>query len=210
MKIHDISLTLSESLPVWPGDRQPHFEKKMKLEQGDIANVTYMKMGVHTGTHVDAPCHFLKEGNAVEHLSLEMLIGDAVVIEALDVDLITKEVLEKANIPANTLRLLVKTRNSEHWTKESTEFDPNYVALSADGSKYLVEKGIRLVGVDSLSVAPFNDVTPTHEILLGAEIVIVEGLNLAKIKVGHYTLCCLPLKIAGSDGSPARAVLIED
>ncbi len=210
MKIYDISLTLTESLPTWPGDRKPKFERTCKMEEGDIANVTHMNMSAHTGTHIDAPLHFLARGNTVENLPLESLIGAAFVMESLNEDVISAKVLQAANIPPKTVRLLIKTQNSQQWAKGATEFTSEYVAVNADGAEYLVERGIQLVGVDYLSVAPFNDQVPTHQTLLKSGVVIVEGLNLTEIKPGSYTLYCLPLKIAHADGAPARAVLVGD
>ena len=209
MKIYDISVTLSESIPTWPGDRGAEFKKLLELSKGGMANVTAIKMSAHTGTHVDAPCHFLKDGDSVEKLSLEVLIGKAVVVEVLDAALITKEILKGANIPPNTERLLVKTRNSQEWASGATEFIEDYVAISADGAEYLVEQGVKLVGVDYLSVAPFDCLVATHQILLKAEVVILEGIDLTEVSPGAYTLYCLPIKIAGSDGAPARAILVE-
>lgn len=209
MKIHDVSLTLSESMHVYPGDPKPHFEKKLQLEEGDIASVTFLKMGAHTGTHVDAPCHFIKGGESIENLPLKLLFGRALLLEVLKEELITEQVLEEANIPKGTERLLLKTDNSSRWASQK-EFDSNYVAISEGGAEYLVKKGIRLIGVDTLSVAPFDAAAPTHHILLKKNILIVEGLDFSKVRGGSYTFCCLPLKIAGSDGAPARAILIED
>lgn len=182
MKIYDISLTLSESIPTWPGDERPKFEKTLKLSEGDLANVTHMSMSTHTGTHVDAPLHFLKNGYSVENLPLKILIGKAVVVEALEADCLTKAVLKDLDIPPNTERLLIKTRNSQQWANGATEFIKDYVAISADGACYLVSKGIKLIGVDYLSVAPIDDQTLTHDILLKANVVILEGLNLLEIK----------------------------
>jgi len=209
MKIYDISLTLSESIPTWPGDRGAEFKKLLYLSKGEMANVTAIKMSAHTGTHVDAPCHFLKDGYSVEKLSLEVLVGKAVVVEALDAKIITKEVLEGVNIPPNTERLLIKTRNSEQWASGATEFIEDYVAISADGAEYLVDQGVKLIGADYLSVAPFDRLVATHQILLKAEVIILEGINLIEVSPGNYTLYCLPIKIAGSDGAPARAILVE-
>ncbi|NGX27332.1 MAG: Kynurenine formamidase [Chlamydiae bacterium] len=208
-KIYDITPTLSDTIPVWPGDPKPEFKRVLKLENGDIANLTHMKMCAHTGTHIDAPYHFLKDGDTVENLPLEILIGEAVVIELPEENSISAEVLRLVEIPADTKRLLFKTRNSKEWVSGSTEFTEEYVAITADGAEYLVEKGIKLIGVDYLSVAPFNDLVPTHEILLKAGIIIVEGLNLSEVQGGHYTLYCLPLKIAHADGAPARAILVQ-
>lgn len=209
MKIWDVTLTITEEMPVWPGDPQPQLIQKMQLEKGDIATVTYISMGAHTGTHVDAPCHFVQGGGGVETLALEILVGPALVVEALGVSMITREVLEGQEIPEGTERLLIKTDNSEAWKRGITEFDTSYVAIDEGGAKFLVERGVKLVGVDGLSVAPFDAVVPTHEVILGAKIIVIEGLNLSEVVAGTYTLCCLPIKIAGSDGAPARTILIK-
>ncbi|MCB1109912.1 MAG: cyclase family protein [Chlamydiia bacterium] len=207
MKVYDISLTLSESIPTWPGDRGAEFKKLMEVSKGDMASVTAIKMSAYTGTHVDAPCHFLENGYGVEKLPLNILMGEALVVEALDVDLITKEVLEGIGFPS-TQRLLIKTRNSKQWEEGATTFIEDYVAISADGADYLVKRGVKLIGVDYLSVAPFQALVETHQILLKADVIILEGINLSEVPSGKYQLYCLPLKISGSDGAPARAILL--
>ena len=210
MQIYDISVAVSENLPVWPGDPRVSLQRISRLEDGAIANVTKLDFGAHVGTHVDAPFHFLGQGYpTVDKLSMNVLTGRAYVLGIPDeVDLITAAFLEKANIPSRTRRLLFKTRNSGFWSSAGPIFQENYVSLSADGARYLVDKGIRLVGIDYLSIAPFADGAPTHKILLGAGIVIIEGLNLSEVPPGRYSLYCLPLKLAGSDGAPARAILV--
>ena len=210
MRIYDISLTISPNLPVWPGDTPIWIERVEKIEEGAPSNITRIEMSVHCGTHVDAPYHFLGDhGNTVEHLPIEVLNGRAYVIQISDdVDLITKDVLIKASCPPRVRRLLIKTRNSDFWRREDAVFQENFVGLSADGAQYLVDRGITLVGIDYLSIAPFEEVKSTHQILLNADIVILEGLNLFGVSQGRYTLHCLPLKISGSDGAPARAILV--
>lgn len=208
MRIYDITLTISPSIPVWPGDPPIDLQRVSKMEAGDICNVTRMNLSVHTGTHVDAPYHFLPKGKTVETLDLKTLTGRAYVADLSSVDVITAAAIEAAEIPPRTKRVLFKTRNSAHWAKGQPEFNPHYVAISPDGAKYLVERGVKLVGVDYLSVAPFEDVAPTHQILLKAGVIIVEGLELSKVAQGRYTFYCLPLKIAKADGAPARAMLI--
>ncbi|MEA3351468.1 MAG: cyclase family protein [Chloroflexota bacterium] len=210
LQIHDISLTIHPSLPTWPGDPKIKLERISKIEDGADANVTHISAGVHIGTHVDAPYHFLGgDAPTVERLPLDVLTGPAEVIHCPDVGTITADVLRAASIPAQATRLLFKTRNSELWARGETEFQQDFVALSADAAEYLVEHGIKLVGVDYLSVAPFHESVPTHRILLEAGVIAVEGLDLSGIKPGSYMLYCLPLKIQGSDGAPARAILIE-
>ena len=125
-----------------------------------------------------------------------------------NINLVTADLLEHSDIPPRTRRVLLKTRNSEIWNKNHSSFQTNFVALSADGAEYLVNRGVKLVGVDYLSIAPFHASVPTHEILLKAGVVIVEGLDLSQVSQGRYTLHCLPLKLAGADGAPARAVLV--
>jgi len=209
MRIYDISLPISPGMAVWPGDPPVVLERVGKMEEGAESNITHLSMSAHTGTHIDAPYHFLG-GNAmvVDRLPLKLLTGRAYVLHLPDVDLITAGILEKAEIPPRTRRLLFKTRNSAHWADLSKEFQTDFVAVSADGAQHLVERGVKLVGVDYLSVAPYHDSVPTHQILLKAGVVILEGLDLSAVSQGRYTLHCLPLKLAGSDGAPTRAVLI--
>ncbi len=210
MRTYDISLTISPNLPIWPDDTPISIERTEKIEQGSDANVTRLEMSAHVGTHVDAPYHFLGgEAATVEQLPLNILHGRAYVLQIEDeVDLITESVLKNASIPLRIRRLLLKTRNSLYWASGETKFQEEFVALSEDGAQYLVDRGIRLIGVDYLSVAPFNDTGPTHKVLLSAGVVILEGLNLSFVSPGRYTLYCLPIKIKGADGAPARAILI--
>jgi arylformamidase len=180
------------------------------MEEGAACNVTQISACLHAGTHVDAPYHFLGgEAQTVEQIPLGLLTGRAYVLHLPDeVDLITAKVLEGANVPPRTRRLLFKTRNSALWNEGATPFREDFVAISPDGAQFIVEHGIRLVGVDYLSVAPFANPEQTHQILLRAGVVVVEGLNLSQVTQGRYALYCLPLKIAGADGAPARAILI--
>ena len=211
MKIHDISLTLSPELPTWPGEPRLSLERKRKMEEGARSNVTHFSAGVHIGTHVDAPFHFLGgEATTVESLPLEVLTGPACVVAFPDVDThITADDLQGADIPSAASRLLFKTRNSDLWARGETEFQEDFVALSADAAEWLVARGVKLVGIDYLSVAPFTAAVATHRILLEADVVALECLDLSAVEPGDYDLYCLPLKIAGSDGAPARAILVE-
>jgi arylformamidase len=210
METYDITLTVSPQLPVWPGDPAVVIERIEKIEDGSNANVSRIDMGVHTGTHVDAPYHFLNDSPIkVADLPLKVLTGRAYVLQLSDqVDTITSEVLDGANIPPRTRRLLFKTRNSRYWVDKEKEFQPGFVGIDESGSQFLVDRGVKLVGVDYLSVAPYKKSRPTHEILLKAGVVVVEGLDLSQVSQGRYTLYCLPLKLAGSDGAPARAILV--
>jgi len=208
MRTYDITLTISTNLPTWPGDPGVELERVEKIEDGSNANVSRIYMGVHTGTHVDAPYHFLQDGITVDQINLSLLTGRAYVLHLPEVDVITASVLEDAQIPPRTRRVLFKTRNSDYWAKEEMAFQTDFVGLSEDGAEYLVRRGVKLVGMDYLSIAPYKKSRPTHEKLLAAGVVVVEGLDLSEVSQGRYTLYCLPLKIAKSDGAPARAILI--
>lgn len=209
MRIYDISLPISPGMAVWPGDPNVVFERVGKMEEGSEANVTHISLSAHTGTHVDAPYHFLGgDSIRVDSLSLKLLSGRAYVLDLPNVDLITRRVLEKSEIPPRTRRLLFKTRNSAYWANPTQGFQTDFVGVSLDAAQHLVERGVKLVGVDYLSVAPFQAAGPTHRTLLEAGVVIVEGLDLSGVSQGRYTLHCLPLKLVSCDGAPARAILI--
>jgi arylformamidase len=208
MHTYDITLTLSPELPCWPGDTAYVLERVQKIDDGATANVSSLTMSVHMGTHVDAPDHFLNNGKTVEKIALSVLSGRAYVLYLPEADLITAATLEQAEIPPRTRRVLIKTRNSEYWTRQLKEFQTDFVALSPDAAQYLVDRGVKLVGIDYLSIAPYHQGLVAHQILLKAGMVILEGLDLSAVTPGRYTLYCLPLKLAGSDGAPARAILI--
>jgi arylformamidase len=212
MQIYDISLPVYSGMIHWPGDPEIHLARVADMDKGDVANVSKIDAGVHTGTHVDAPGHFIAGARGADTLDLQILIGPAWVVQVADeVDGITAAVLEALAIPPGTTRLLFRTRNSAHWAAGDHEaFDTGFVAVQPDGARWLVEHGVHLVGVDYLSVAPFDDGVPTHRILLDAGVIPIEGLNLSAIAPGQYLLVCLPLKLRGADGAPARAILIRD
>ena len=210
MTIYDISLTISPTLPTWPGDPALKLEQIASMDKGANANVTHISAAVHLGTHVDAPHHFLNDGRTVEQLPLSVLTGPCYVMQLPDgVEAITAEVLERMELTFDFKRILFGTSNSHWWAKGETKFQTDFVAITEDGAEWLVNRGVQLVGVDYLSVAPYDDSAPTHTVLLNAGVVIVEGLNLSQIPRGFYDLYCLPLKIADSDGAPARAILIQ-
>jgi arylformamidase len=210
MEIYDISLPISPDLPVWPGDPPVSLEQVASIGAGAEANVSRLALGVHTGTHVDAPHHFLNDGRTVESLSLEVLTGPALVVRIPDqVKQISSHILNEAGIPPGAERLLFKTSNSSLWQAGVKTFANGFVAVSAEGAGWLVQRGVKLVGVDYLSIAPHNDSVPTHRTLLNAGMVILEGLDLSAVAPGSYTLYCLPLKLVGSDGAPARAILVK-
>jgi arylformamidase len=208
MKTYDITLPLSPDLPVWPGDKPFNRYRISEIDKGDNSNTSFIEMCAHMGTHVDAPDHFLGNQDTVENLAINILCGRVYVLELMDTALITAEDLLKAEIPPRTRRILFKTRNSAYWQSEDQVFQPDFVGLSPDGAQFIVDRGVKLIGIDYLSIAPFKKTRPTHEILLGAGIVILEGLNLSTVSPGRYSLYCLPLKLVDSDGAPARAILM--
>lgn len=211
MKIYDISITVQADMPVWPGDHAVEVVRTADMEKGDSHNLSVMHMGVHTGTHVDAPNHFLKDGSRMDDMPLEVLIGPAQVVVIPDeVSLITAEVLKAADIQPGVQRLLFKTRNTHWWQQGDTAFHQDFVAIAVDAARLLVERGVRLVGLDYLSIAPFGDSVDTHRALLGAGVVLLEGADLSKVPAGMYTLCCLPMKLGAAEGAPARTVLLAD
>jgi arylformamidase len=210
-RIYDISVTVTAHMPVWPGDPPVELERVVKMEDGEDANVSRLRMSAHAGTHVDAPIHFVAGGSAIEELPIEALVGPAVVIGVpKEVGIIDVAVLQQAGLQPGVKRVLFKTRNSELWIRQQREFQEDFVAVAPDGAEWLVQHGVRLVGIDYLSVAPFTDPVPTHRILLQAGVVALEGIDLSHVEPGSYTLYCLPLKLGGSDGAPARAILVSD
>lgn len=210
MTIYDISLTISPTLPTWPGDPALELELIESMDKDAHANVTRISAAVHLGTHVDAPHHFLNDGRTVESLPLDVLTGPCYVTQLPDgIEAITSEVLDRTEITSEMKRVLFGTSNSHLWAKGESQFQTDFVAITEDGAEWLVERGVKLVGVDYLSVAPYGDSVPTHTVLLKAGVVVVEGLNLSQVMRGFYDLYCLPLKIAGSDGAPARAILVQ-
>ncbi len=207
MRFYDISIGISPDLPIWPGDPLIELERFSEIEKGESANVTKISCCVHVGTHVDAPLHYIEGGAGIDDLPLEVMIGRAYVVDLPNASRLDAETLDQAGVPPRTRRLLFKTRNSSLWKKDSGEFQKDYVGVDNSGAEWLVRKGIQLVGIDYLAIAPFEESTEPHRILLNAGILILEGLNLIEVQRGRYTLYCLPIKIMGSDGAPARAIL---
>jgi len=209
MKIHDVTIPVSPGMPVWPGDPPVVLEQVVSMDAGAHDNISRLACSVHTGTHVDAPHHFMNDHRTVETLALDVLVGPAEVVQIPeDVSVVSAAVLEKAGLPEEIERLLLKTANSRLWERGENSFFTNYVGISADGADWLVQYGIKLIGIDYLSVAPYHQSIPPHRTLLGAGIIIVEGLELSVIIPGSYDLYCLPLKLVGSDGAPARVILM--
>jgi arylformamidase len=211
MPIFDISVGISASeTPVYPGDPGIEIAQHAALARGDAANVTLLRFGAHTATHVDAPAHFIEGARKVAELSLDALVGRARVVSIPeDVRAIDAGDVEKL-VPRGTERVLFKTRSSAFWSEHRGEFQADFTYISGAGARALVERGVRLVGIDYLSVEKFkSDNFETHMTLLARGVVIIEGLDLSAVNEGDYELICLPLKIVGGtgDGAPARAIL---
>jgi arylformamidase len=211
VKVHDVSLALRPGMPTWPGEDGPAFTPLRRIARGDGANVSVVTFSNHTGTHVDPPSHFLEGGKPVDQLPVDALVGPCVVVTYDEDEHIGASWLEGAGIEPGTERVLFKTRNSERW-RSGEPFAKEFIALDRSGAEWCVQRRLRLVGVDYLSVEPFGSGKighPVHVALLGAGVVIVEGLDLSGVAAGRYELVCGPLKLEGSDGAPARVFLIE-
>jgi arylformamidase len=210
----DISLSVSPTLTVWPGDPPVVLEPVARVEDGDVAAISRLVLGTHTGTHVDPPAHFLPGGATVDELPLDVLVGPAVVADCRGGAPVDAARLEALALPAGTTRLLLKTAGGGaaptggEGPTASGGPDATTGILTPDGAAWLVERGVRLVGADTLSIEPATEDYPVHRLLLGAGVIIVEGLDLTPAAPGRYQLVCLPLRIAGGDGAPARAVLL--
>lgn len=204
-KIFDVTVPLSSDIPAYPGDPPFQLDSTHRIADGQPYNATRLNMGVHSGTHVDAPYHFLADGATVDTLPLEILMGKARVVEVQARDKIERADLEPLDLRAD-LRVLIKTRMSGQL--RGGAFQEDFVHLTPDAALYLVQAGLKLVGIDYLSVEKYGSVDfASHHTLLAAGVVIVEGLDLSAIEPGEYEMTCLPLRIVGADGSPARVVL---
>jgi len=205
MKLIDVSVPLDAQLPTYPHNTPFSLEAIKRIARGDSSNVSTLHMSAHSGTHVDAPRHFFDEGAGTESLPLELLMGRTRVIEVGSRTGVAAEDLAGFDL-SDDIRVLIKTHNSQLWG--SPEFHTDYVGVTQSGAKHLVDHGIKVVGVDYLTVEVFkNPGAPAHHALLGAGTIVIEGLDLRDVEPGIYDMCCLPLRIVGSDGAPARVVL---
>jgi arylformamidase len=208
--IYDLSVPISSELPTYPSDPGIQIKDWSSFAKGDNVNVSALSFGAHTGTHVDAPAHFIEGAKKVELLELEVLIGEAEVIEVpedrltIDADFVAK------NCASGTKRILFKTRNSAFWAGDNTDFRTDFTYLELQAAQWLADRGVKLVGIDYLSIEKFHSLDhAVHRALLSHEAIILEGLNLAHVPAGKYELICLPLRLRShlGDGAPARAVL---
>lgn len=200
-KIIDVSVAVSPSTISWENESTPVIERVSSIDAGDGYNLSRIAFSAHTGTHVDAPSHFIEGGGSTESLPLDALIGPAQLIDARDaMSEISAELVER-ELSADCERILFATRNSELWNEP--RFRSDFVGISPQAAALLIKRGVRLVGIDYLSVGE----PETHRRLLSHDVVLLEGLDLSGVEAGHYRLSCLPLRIVGADGAPARAVL---
>lgn len=206
--IYDISMPLREGMPVYEGN--PPYRRIITHvlgKDGAPVNQSRFEFGAHCGTHIDAPLHFEKDGFTAEAVPLENLVGPARLLHFLNQDCVDRADLERLDW-TGVERVLFRTRNSDHWVRSNT-FDPNFAYLTGPAARFLVEKKIRLVGIDSLGIERFGSQDhPAHHALLRSGVTILEGLYLIDVPAGDYTLYCGPLRVLGGEGAPARALLI--
>jgi len=202
----DVTVPIRGGMLHWPGNPEVVVTQTEHLQRGDAATVSLVSLGVHTGTHVDAPVHFIVDGAGVDSIRLDRLIGPARVLELGEVARIRRGDLEAQDIHTGD-RILFKTRNSRYCQEGVNDFRSDYTALAPDAAVWLAERGVRTVGIDYLSVGAADSGAETHRPLLAAGICIIEGLDLSRVGPGLYDLICLPLRLEGLDGAPARVVL---
>jgi len=207
MRVYDVTFPLDESCPVWEGEPKPALEWRNRLENGHYCNLSSFAMGSHTGTHIDAPAHFVAGGGTIESIAVERLVGPALVVEFHGSGDITAADLGRMGVGGAPPRVLFKTANARLW--DDPAFHRDFVALSLDAVERLIELGLQLVGIDYLSVEAFDSARyEVHHRLLDAGIVALEGVDLRQVPPGEYLLVCAPLKLTGAEGAPARVFLI--
>ncbi len=212
VKIHDVSLVLRPDMVTWPSEPAPRIEPLRRIAKGDTANVSVVTLSDHAGTHVDPPLHFIEGGNTADKLPLGALVGPCVVTTFDGPGHVSGEWLDRAKIPAGTERILFKTGNSARWGDPIATFTRDFTTINASAARWCVAHGIKLVGIDYLSIepqGPEKEGYPVHKTLLGANVVIIEGLDLRGVAPGQYELVCAPIKLLNGDGAPARVFLIE-
>ena len=210
MPIYDVTVPIFNELPTWPGDPGVELGDWRRLANGDAANVSTLNLGAHTGTHVDAPSHFIEGAGKVEDLDLAVLIGEAEVVAVPEDCRAIDEAFVVAHCSLGAKRIIFKTRNSAFWSESKLQFHEDFTYLDLKAAETLVQRGVKLVGIDYLSIEKFDSGKhETHVALLSQGVVILEGLNLGEVPAGRYELICLPLRLRSNlgDGAPARAVL---
>lgn len=202
----DVTVSLRNGMPHWPDDQPFVIKRDHDMNQGAENNLSQYTTSAHAGTHMDAPVHFIKGGQAIDEIPLEVTVGPARVLRIEDPESITVRELEPQNIRQGE-RILFRTRNSDRVWK-TDRFQEHFVAIPGETARYLADRRPALIGVDYLSVGHYQeDGGETHRALLSAGIWIVEGLDLSRVEPGEYEMVCLPIKLQGSDGAPARAIL---
>jgi arylformamidase len=210
MKIIDVTLTLRPDMPTWPGEPGPEIAPHSRIADGKAANVSILRFGDHTGTHVDPPLHMLEGTKGADELPLEAMLGPCRVLRYDGDTHITGDWIARQRLDRSVTRVLFRTRNSELWRQPAHPFAKDFIALDASAGDALAAMDVVLVGVDYLSVEPFGSSPkghPVHKALLRKGVVIIEGLDLHAVDPGDYQIACLPLKIQHGDGAPARVIL---
>lgn len=208
MRVFDITVPLGADTPIWDDGTAPVLETLLHLDQGDFATVSRFEMGSHSGTHTDAPAHFAAGGSTIDQLPASTLVGPALVVEHTGEGHITAADLERLGVDGSHQRVLLKTTNQRLWDDPS--FRRDFVALDPSAAEFLIRMGVLLVGIDYLSIEPYEATEcGVHQALLGAGMVVVEGLDLREVPVGEYLLACAPIKLVGAEGAPTRAFLID-
>ena len=208
--IYDVSVPITNTMPVWPSDPPVKLSPKSHLSRdgSHTVQLTAIAMGSHTGTHLDAPWHFVEGGKKLHEIPLDQLVGPAIVIALENVRAINRGDLERIDLEGCE-RVLFKTENSRHWRDD--RFYEEFVYLEPDGAEWLVEQGVRTVGIDYLSIDQFKSLKhPSHFVLLRRDVAILEGLNLSRIQPGRYHMVALPLNLHDADGAPTRVILMDD
>lgn len=208
MEIFDITLPLSNQTPVWEGDKGITIKQVAFREKSSDFNISRVEFGVHAGTHIDSPFHLSSQGYTVDKIPLEMLIGSATVMEIPSrFAVINSEALLSCGFKSGMDRIILKTQNTRFWIDDPHGFHGDFIGINSEGADFLVNQGVKLVGIDYFSASPINDLVRPHEILLSAGVVILENAYLVDVDHGDYNLICLPLKLMGTDGAPVRAIL---
>jgi len=192
-----------ELTPLWPGSPEIGFERRLSLGRGDAANDTTLTLSAHTGTHVDAPAHHIVNGTTVEELPLSLMIGCCRVVDLRGLETVDRSALSRRENEISK-RTLLRTDNSGRW---SNEFHADFTGLAVEAARWIVERGVRLLGIDYLSVQPFGESDDVHRCLLEADVIVLEGLDLSDIAPGEYEMICLPMNLIGVEAAPARVLL---
>ena len=207
MELIDITVGMSNGMLVWPGDEPVRLGWESRIADGASSNVSSIQIGAHVGTHIDMPLHFIEGATNLDDLDLTCLMGAATVVGVPEENTSINACFLESLRLGDVTRFLFKTSNSKLWDHPSQPFNPDYVALEPSAAQWLVEHGCKLVGIDYLSIAPYDDLVTPHEILLSNNVIILETLDLRDVHPGEYELICLPLKLESREASPVRAIL---